>query len=159
MILRRKNSGNQRGFFKTARKAVPFSQDSVSSQTGFRGNRQILIKSPGKTRGLSACRKSQCHSEAAKRPWESVLLKVPVFLKVWLKAEHLGERIATPVCELARNDRFFDSLQRLPPGSLWFFMALPADLPGAGRPGSASPAQPPGRFSAGRREQRGIHTG
>ena len=49
---------------------------------------------------LTACRKSQCHSEAAKRPWESVLLKVPVFLKVWLKAEHLGERIATPVCEL-----------------------------------------------------------
>ena len=57
-----------------------------------------------------ACQKSKCHSEAAKRPWESVLLKVPVFLKVWLKAEHLGERIATPVCELARNDRFFDSL-------------------------------------------------
>ena len=57
------------------------------------------------------CRKSQCHSEAAKRPWESVLLKVPVFLKVWLKAEHLEERIATPVCELARNDRFFDSLK------------------------------------------------
>ena len=111
MIPRRKNSGNQRGFFKTARKAVPFSQDSVSSQTGFRGNRQILIKSPGKTRGLSACRKSQCHSEAAKRPWESVLLKVHVFLKIWLKTEHLGERIATPVCELARNDRFFDSLK------------------------------------------------
>ena len=62
-------------------------------------------------RARSACRKSQCHSEAAKRPWESVLLKVHVFLKIWLKTEHLGERIATPVCELARNDRFFDSLR------------------------------------------------
>ena len=64
---------------------------------------------------LSACQKSFRPSEAAKRPWESVALKVAVFLKVWIKSEDFRERIATPVCEPARNDRFFDSLSNSPP--------------------------------------------
>lgn len=37
--------------------------------------------------------------------------KVAVFLKIRMKSECFGERIATPVCALARNDSFFDSLR------------------------------------------------
>ena len=36
--------------------------------------------------------------------------KVAVFLKIRMKSECFGERIATPVCALARNDSFFDNL-------------------------------------------------
>ena len=39
-----------------------------------------------------------CHCEAAQQPWQSVLLKVFVFLKARFKSEHFGERIATPAC-------------------------------------------------------------
>ena len=38
--------------------------------------------------------------------------KVAVFLKIRMKSDCFGERIATPVCVLARNDSFFDSLMR-----------------------------------------------
>ena len=37
--------------------------------------------------------------------------KAAVFLKIKMKSECFGERIATPVCALARNDSFFDSLR------------------------------------------------
>ena len=35
--------------------------------------------------------------------------KVAVFLKIRMKSDCFGERIATPVCALARNDSFFDN--------------------------------------------------
>ena len=38
--------------------------------------------------------------------------KAAVFLKIRMKSECFGERIATPVCAPARNDSFFDSLKR-----------------------------------------------
>ena len=43
-----------------------------------------------------------------------------VFSQNSIIAEHFGERIATPVCALARNDRFFDSLKHLPQASAFF---------------------------------------
>ena len=39
--------------------------------------------------------------------------KGAVFLKIRMKSECFGERIATPVCALARNDSFFDSFKGL----------------------------------------------
>ena len=44
-----------------------------------------------------------------------------VFSQNSIIAEHFGERIATPVCALARNDRFFDSLKHLPQASAFFW--------------------------------------
>ena len=60
---------------------------------------KIIVRPFMNTRHVcsSECQKSFRHSEAAKRPWESVPFKVPVFLKVWIKSEAFRERIATPV--------------------------------------------------------------
>ena len=56
--------------------------------------------------------KRLCHSEGAKRPWESVSITKPDSPERQIKTERFGERIATPGCGLVRNDRFF--LLKLP---------------------------------------------
>ena len=58
--------------------------------------------------------------------------KVAVFLKIKMKSECFGERIATPVCALARNDSFFDSLKKPQPFGCGFCFR-------SGRRGSNSP--------------------
>ena len=42
-----------------------------------------------------------CHSEDAKRPWESVSQERTHFSQNSVKAEHFVERIATPFCAMA----------------------------------------------------------
>ena len=39
-----------------------------------------------------------------------------------LKTEHLGERIATPVCGLVRNDMFFDTLRTAASAAVLFYL-------------------------------------
>ena len=57
--------------------------------------------------------KQECHCEEPpkrRRRGNPHPLKPAVLGALSEKMKHFGERIATPVCALVRNDRFFDSL-------------------------------------------------
>ena len=64
-------------------------------------------------------------SIAMRRPWESASLNVPVSLKVWIKSEHFEERIAAPVCDTSRNDRFSTGSDRCHNRHRSFFARTP----------------------------------
>ena len=50
-------------------------------------------------------------------PWESPFRFQTHPIGMWIKSEYFRERIATPVCDTSRNDRFFDSLNAGPCGA------------------------------------------